>query len=326
MSSALHPWVHEAGIVMPRAGRRVFLRTLGMPGMLLLASVALAGAGLRVASPWWLLAGVAVAVSGSYAITRSATIRILVRWHSGWCGALPIEPRISRRTLLLLAGGALAVAMVCVSALLSLVAIGAPHRARLPVALVMLDAGLVVGVAMALMVALRSMRGTRANHAGVIREPLVALGWLNDPRLPHWLDWQRRDALVRWRAGGSFIWIGVLLVSLPHGMIFRIATGMVLLALSWVWLAVVMRACADVAIVAVKLLRPTPVDAGDVRKASLRYPLFAAVCASTLSVIGAAVLGNWITVLSVWFACMVAASVWPLVRIFVATRRTGESA
>lgn len=319
MSSALHPWIHEASLAMSRAGWRAFVRRMGIPVMLLLLCVALASVGLRRGSPWWLLAGVAVAVSGSYAITRSASVRTLVNWHSGWCGALPIEPRVARRTLLLMTGGALALGLVCVSALLSLSAIGAPHSARLPVALVMLDAGLVFGTAVATIVALRSSRGARAHHAGVIREPLFALRCLNDPRLPHLLDWQRRDALVRWRAGGNFVWIGVLLVSLPHGVIFRIAIGMVVLALSLMWLVVVMRACADVAADAVRLLTPVPLNARHARIASLRYPLVAAVFATILAGCGAVLL-DFGMVMGGWLACTVALAAWPLYRIVTATR------
>ena len=149
---------------------------------------------------------------------------------------------------------------------------------------------------------------------------MLVLGWLNDSRLPHLLDWQRRDALVRWRAGGSFVWIGVLLVSLPHGVIFRVAVGMVLLALSLMWLAVVMRACADVTANAMRLLAPTPLDTRHVRIASLRYPLVAAVCATVLAGCGAILLDLG-AVLGGWLACAAALAAWPVYRIVSMTRR-----
>lgn len=324
MNSALHPWIRAARITLPRAGWRLVARMLAMPVMLLLVCVAFASAGLRVGFPWWLLAGAVLAASGSYAVTRSASVRVLVNWHSGWYGALPIGRGVATRTLLLITGGALVLAMVCVSALLSLTAIGAAHGARLPIALVVLDAGLVFGTVVATIVALRSTRGPRAAHAGVIREPLLALGWLNDPRLPHLLDWQRRDALVRWRAGGNFVWIGVLLVSLPHGVIVRMAIGVVLLALSLMWLAVVMCACADVTADAVRLLTPTPLHAPHGRIASFRYPLVASVCAAIFAGCGA-VLMTLGAVMGGWLACAVALAAWPLYRIVSVTRQPGGS-
>ncbi|MGH8114734.1 MAG: hypothetical protein ACREPS_06750 [Rhodanobacteraceae bacterium] len=225
--------------------------------------------------------------------------------------------------MLLLTGGALVLAIVCVSALLSLTAIGAPHRARLPVALVLVDASLLAGMVAALVSALRSIGKTRPRRAGLTREPVLALRWLNDLRLPHLLDWQRRDALVRWRAGGNFFWIGALLVSLPHGVILRMAIGIVLLALSLMWLAMVMRACADVTSDAMRLLTPTPLDSAHARIVSLHYPLVAAVCAAVLAGCGA-VLMDLGTAMWGWLACAVALAAWPVYRIMSAAQQPGR--
>jgi hypothetical protein len=95
--------------------------------------------------------------------------------------------------------------------------------------------------------------------------------------------------------------------------------ALVLLVLSWSWLAVAMRAGADVSAAAVRLLGATPLDAGRARAASLRYPLIAVAC-TLVPVVVVATSGGRGAIALVWVACEGAASAWPLVRIFRATR------
>lgn len=163
------------------------------------------------------------------------------------------------------------------------------------------------------------------HQADGIREPLLALPWLDDPCLPHLLDWQRRSALVRWRRGGSFATVGIVLAAVPIGAPMLEVAGLVLVVLSWSWLAVVMRASADAFVAVERLLAAVPWDARSARLASLRYPLIAMSCAVAFMAIGTALLRHGIVAL-VWIVCAGAASAWPLVRILRATRSPEPSA
>ena len=150
------------------------------------------------------------------------------------------------------------------------------------------------------------------------REPLLALPWLNDPRLPHLLDLQRRLALVRWRRGGSFVMVGIVLAAVPIGAPMLEVAGLVLLVLSWSWLAVVTRASADASAEAVRLLGAVPLQTHRARSASLRYLLVAASCALVPMILGATLVGR-ASLAPAWIACAGLVSAWPLTRILRAT-------
>lgn len=139
--------------------------------------------------------------------------------------------------------------------------------------------------------------------------------WLHDPRLPHLLDWQRRAALVRWRSGRGFGLVGVVLAGEPMGASAAGVVGLVLLALVLAWLAVAMRACADAAGDARRLLDATPASADHVRRASLRFPLFALTGATTLAVIAALLFDGVVAPMIGWIVCAAAVSFWPLLRL-----------
>jgi len=182
-----------------------------------------------------------------------------------------------------------------------------------------IDLALVAGTAVA---AIRVFRGgavARVHHVDGIREPLLALPWLNDPRLPHLLDWQRRAALVRWRRGGSFAMVGIVLAAVPIGAPMLEVSALVLLVLAWSWLTVAMRASADAFVAAVRLLAAVPWGARFARMAALRYPLVATSCALVFMVIGTALLRHGMVAL-VWIICACVASAWPLARLVRAMR------
>ena len=294
------------------------MRIISAPALLLACCAAIACGDFYSGYGWCLAAGALLALGGGYAIVHARLLDALGRWRFGWCGALPVGRGATASTLLLVTAAALLVSLAFATALLLGVSVSAPHRADLAYALAGIDLALVVGTAAAAGRAFRA--GARVHHADGIRESLFALPWLNDPRLPHLLDWQRRATLVQWRRGGSFVMVGVVLAGVPDGPSLPMVVALVLLVLSWSWLAVAMRASADAAAAAVRLLGATPLDVECARMASLRYPAAAALCAVVSMIAGAILAGHGAIALA-WAACAVAVSAWPLFCIFRATRR-----
>src|SRR6185437_555818 len=243
MSALWHPAIRADWLVLRRTGAVAFVRIIGVPALLLAGCVALACGDFYGGYGWCLAASTLLALGGSYAIAHARLLEALERWRFGWCGALPVARGATAATLLLVTAVALLVLLALVTALLLAVSVSAPHRADLAYALAGIDFALVVGAATAAVRALHA--GARARHADGIREPLFALPWLNDPRLPHLLDWQRRAALVRWRSGGNFVLVGLVLAVVPQGPVLHEVVGLVLLALALTWLEVVMRVSAD---------------------------------------------------------------------------------
>jgi len=323
MSALWHPAIRADWLVLQRTGAVAFVRIIGVPALLLAGCVALACGDFYGGYGWCLAASTLLALGGSYAIAHARLLEALERWRFGWCGALPVARGATAATLLLVTTVALLVLLALVTALLLAVSVSAPHRADLAYALAGIDFALVVGAATAAVRALHA--GARARHADGIREPLFALPWLNDPRLPHLFDWQRRAALVRWRRGGSFVMVGVVLAAVPDGPSIPMVVALVLLVLSWSWLAMAMRASADAAAAATCLLGATPLAVDCARMASFRYPAIAASCAVVPMIAGAMLTGHGAIALA-WAACAVAVSAWPFLRILRATRRPGRPA
>jgi hypothetical protein len=209
----------------------------------------------------------------------------------------------------------LAASLVFVTALLLGVSVPAPHRMDLAYALAGIDPGLAIGTVLAATRVFLRGPPARAHQDEGIREPLLALPWLNDPRLAHLLDWQRRLALVRWRRGGSFALVGVALAAVPHGSALPMVAALLVLVLSLVWLGVAMRASADASGAAGRLLGATPLAARRLRVAAFRYPLVAVLCALLPMVVGTLLTRRGVVALG-WLICALAASAWPVRRIF----------
>lgn len=287
--------------------------------MLLVCCAAVACGDFHGGYGWCLVAGALLALGGSYAIAHQRLMDAAARWRFGWCGALPAGRGATTTTLLLVTAAVLIVSIAFVTALLLGASAPVPYRGDLAFALAGIDFGLVVGTAIAAARVFRPGAVVRVRHVDGIREPLLALPWLNDPRLPHLLDWQRRAALVRWRRGGSFVMVGIVLGAVPIGAPMPEVTGLVLLVLSWSWLAVVMRASADATASAVRLLGATPLDVDCARRAALRYPLVAVLCALIPMAVGATLGGGGTFALG-WMVCAGVVSAWPVLRILRATR------
>jgi hypothetical protein len=272
------------------------------------------------------VAGALLALAGSHAITHQRLLDALERWRFGWCGALPIARSTTACTLLLVTMAALIVSVVFVTALLLGIFAVAPHREDLPYALAGINLALVLGVAVAAARAFRRGLLARMHHADGVREPLLALPWLSDSRLPHLPDWQRRAALVRWRRGGGAAMAALALFAIPDGASVMAGAGLVLFIISLTWLDVVLRACAKAAAEAAQLLRPTPLGGNRLQTASFRYPLLAVVCAFALTVAGAVLMGGGSVLAGLWgAACAIVASALPLRRVMVATRHSRRS-
>lgn len=323
MTASWHPAIRADWLVLQRTGAVAFVRVLGVPLLLLACCVALACADLYAGYGWSLAAAALLALGGSYAITHQRSLDALERWRFGWCGALPAARGAAAFTVSFVAFAASIASLAFVTALLLGISTNASHRGDLPYAVAGVDLALILGTAVAMLRVFRG--GTRAHHADGIREPLLALPWLSDPRLPHLLDWQRRAALVWWRRGGSFVTVGLVLAAVPIGAPMLEVAALVLLVLSWSWLAVVMRASADAAVAAVDLLRATPLDSHRARVASFRYPLIAASCGLLPMAAGAILLRKGLLA-PAWIAFAAAASAWPMLRIIRATRSAEPSA
>lgn len=321
--NAVHPALRADWLVLRRTGTVAFVRMLGAPVLLLACCIALACVDFYKGYGWCLAAAALLALGGSYAIAHQRLLDALERWRFGWCGALPVARGAAMRTLSFIALAALIVSLAVATTLLSGISMGAPHRGDLPYALGGIEFALVVGTAVA---ALRVFRGgMQAHHEDGIREPLLALPWLDDPRLPHLLDWQRRAALVWWRRGGSFVMVGVVLAAVPMGAPMLQVAGLVLLVLSWSWLAVVMRASAHASATAVRLLGAEPLDVRYARMASLRYPLVATSCALVWMALGTALLRQGMLA-PAWIVFAGVASAWPMLRILRVTHSAEPSA
>lgn len=325
MSALWHPALRADWLVLRRTGAVAFVRALGVPALLLACCVTLACGDLYKGYGWCLGAGALLALGGSHAIAHQRVLDALERWRFGWCGGLPIAWGATACTLLLVTTAALITSIAFVTALLLGISTAAPHRGDLPYALAGIDLALIVGVAVAAVRVSRRGLLARMHQADGIREPLLALPWLNDPRLPHLLDWQRRAALVKWRRGGSFVMVGIVLGAVPMGAPMLEVAGLVLLVLAWLWLVAVMRASACATKAAVRLLRAQPLDVRWARIASLRYPLIAALCALVLMAVGIAAIRQGMLA-PAWIVCAALASAWPLFGIFRATRFSDSAA
>ena len=302
MMALWHPAMRADWLVLQRTGAVAFVRMFGAPVSVLACCVAFACGDLYAGYGWCLAAAALLALGGSYSIAHQRLLDALERWRFGWCGALPVARGASASTALLVTAAALIASLALVSVLLLGISTSASHRGDLPYAAAGIGLALIVGTTVAMLRVFRG--GVRMRHADGIREPLLALPWLNDPRLPHLLDWQRRAALVRWRRGGSFVTVGIVLAAVPIGAPMLEVGASVLLVLAWSWLAVVMRASADAFVSAARLLAAVPWDGRSAWLAALRYPLIAALCALVLMATGAALLRHGAVAL-VWIVCAV---------------------
>lgn len=301
MGRLLHPWFAEARLVAARGGAwrrgRALLAAAAaaIAAPLLLRgwggnAAALAGALPRLIERLPLPFGL-LAIAIAYAVARGRSIALDDYLRLGWWAAAPIEPARATRSLVLLAGLATLAAMAFAAAVLAACG-GAP--ASLRAAYWIVDGGLALGAALGLFAALRHRRHPHHRLREGARQPLFGLAWLDDARLPHLSDWQRREGVLRWRRGGHAWMIGAVLFGLPSSTGIGSGLGVLSIAVALAWFSLILQACVAATLDADALLASTPRAPRRLAQAAWRYPAFAFVCAVALAGGGAALLGlSW---------------------------------
>lgn len=324
MNLSLPPSIRADLLVLWRSGGLALVRVVVAPALLVVGSAVLASMAQHPGFGWCLPVAAAFALLGAWALAQGRLSGALARAYSGWCGGLPLRAAATRRALIMLTFAALLAAVLGISSIL--LAVATIRHSMFPdFSVLAVNGGLVVGTVAAVVQVMRPGARTRLRGAQGVRESAFALRWLDDARLPHLIDWQRRAGLVKWRSGG-FAMVACVLVAVPHGAAIPGVVALILLAGSLAWLEVVMRSSAGVAASATGLLRATPFAAQRMCRASLRYPLFATIVAAFFAVIGAILPGGAPTPLIIWLACALAVAAWPLYRIGRITAASGPYA
>ncbi|WP_257386900.1 hypothetical protein [Tahibacter caeni] len=231
--------------------------------------------------------GLAFAVFG-FAMCRNATLDLLQELHLGWWGAAPVPPEATRRSLHLHALLQTALGNLIVFLVLACVVALSRHPATwfLPL-LAAASVGFWLGSGAGYLVVRRIGRQRRDKLVQQhVSTPLVKLAALDHARLPHLADWQRRETLRRWRSGGrnwQFLLLGLLF---PTGMLPWQAIGLLLLCVALIWYGLALRSSEDVMVRATQLFAALPLPFPRFAAGTLRYPLFAWLCASLLGAAG----------------------------------------
>jgi hypothetical protein len=295
-SPLLHPWLAEARIAFPRQLALLQLRAAVTTSIAFatLVAIVLVSTKVSVFCGWlvraptlWPVLSVLATGLLSHAWVRSRSLLMIEQCRSGWLAAVPVDSRSVLATSLVLATLSTLVAMLASVVVLGIAAFVAKQTADVAMSFATITIGLCLGAASGWLVAVRHVRkntSARQRREG-IRQPVFALAWLNDSDLPHLLDWQRRETVLRLRRGGNAWWLGAALFALPSGVSNHDAFGFMLLAFSLSWFGVAMRACSDSSRQAMALCAATPLARKTLTKAGMRYPMIVAVCAMTLGLI-----------------------------------------
>ncbi|ALN64178.1 putative membrane protein [Lysobacter antibioticus] len=315
MGRMLHPWFAEARLVAARGGAWRRGRTLSAAAAAAIAlplslrawggdAAVLAEALPRLIERLPLPFGL-LAIAVAYAVARGRSIALDEYLRLGWWAATPIEPSRATRSLILLAGLATLAAMAFAAAVLA--ACGG-DRASLHAAYWVVDGGLALGAMLGLFAALRHRRHPAHRLREGARLPVFGLAWLDDARLPHLSDWQRREGVLRWRRGGHAWMIGAVLFGLPSSTGASSGIGVLLIAIALAWFSLILQACVAATLDADALLASTPRAPHRLAQAAWRYPGFAFVCAVAFVGIGAALLSLSWRAAPVLFAIMLVLS------------------
>jgi hypothetical protein len=336
LSHVLHPWLAEARIAFPRrlgaswprAAAGAMLATavcvlvVAAASQAGMSASAIASFSLHAIGQWPLPMLLLFAVAG-YALMRGRLLLLLDDWQSGWLAATPSGPHSRLLTSLAITAVGTALATITVAGVLIVVAAIAGSGMDLHIEMTIAATGIALGTALGLLSALRAGRRSSVQACEGVRQPLLSLTALLDRRLPHLFDWQRREALLRWRRGGNFRWLGAVLVALPSGISNRTALAVLLLAASMAWFIVTMRACHHSSRQAQTLCSATPVPHRLFILAAMRYPTFAAACTLGLGAVAVAIGGFPWRALAAWLACIVLLSIRMLPLVLSLPRRWG---
>ncbi|MGH8081453.1 MAG: hypothetical protein ACREP7_12840 [Lysobacter sp.] len=301
MTRLLHPWLLEVRIAAVRGGGWRRLRgTLALLAASLIVPLGLRACGAEAAAlppalprliahlplPFGLLA-----LAFACAIARGRSIAFDDLLRHGWWAAAPIDPARATRTLIVLVVVATAASMLLIAVVLA--ACGG-DAAIWRSACWIVDGGIGLGAAIGLLSALRHRRHPARRSREGARQPLFGLRWLDDARLPHVSDWQRREALLRWRRGGHSWMIGAVLFALPSSTGLASGLGVLSIAIALAWFSLVVQACVVATANADGLLLSAPRTPHALSRAAWRYPAFAFACATAFASAGAALLSlSW---------------------------------
>ncbi|MEH6416301.1 hypothetical protein [Pseudomonas sp. CGJS7] len=297
MPMLLHPWIHEARLALARGGgwrrwrMRAALVALGVAAVVCLRLWSAEAAALPAALPRLIaqlpLPFGLLALVFAYGLARGRLIALDDTLRHGWWAAAPIEPARATRTLVMLTLIAGLAAMLVVA--LALAVLGGDSQAQRGAGAILI-AGVALGTALGLISALRHRRHPARRMREGARQPLFGLTWLDDARLPHVSDWQRREALLRWRRGGHAWMIGAVLLAMPGSTGAASGAGVLLIAIALAWFSLVVQACAEASADAERLLTSTARAPHALARAAWRYPAFAFACAAAFAAAGAALL------------------------------------
>lgn len=300
MPTLLHPWLHEARIAAMRGGWSrwrgkglllaacivvpIALRLISTEAAALLAAVPR----LIVQSP---LPFGLLAVVFAYAIARGRLIALDETLRHGWWAAAPLDPARATRTLMLLATLVTVAAMLIVA--IVLMAFGGEAQVTRGAAWIV-EGGVAFGAILGLISALRHRRHPARRAREGARQPMFGLRWLDDARLPHISDWQRREALLRWRRGGHAWMVGAVLFGIPSSTGIASGFGVLAIAIALAWFSLVVQSCVGAIVAADTLLLSTSREPHALARAAWRYPAFALACASVFCVVGSVLLSlSW---------------------------------
>lgn len=243
-----------------------------------------------------------LAGAGTWWATRRVTQSRLDALEQGWWRAAPV-PAASLDVVVL--AHALLIAAMSMACVLGATGALAWLGARTLPWPAMWAAGtaIVLGAGLAgLLVAWRCRHPPVAYRAGV-RVPIWSPPWPRSSHAPHVFDWQRREALLRWRRGGSAWLVGIVVALTPGGADPRVVAGLVLMAGMAGWFGTVLHASGDVARDARATLRATPMSGMRLRRATLGYPVFALLATCGGFILGVALAGS--ATLPLWAAVAV---------------------
>ncbi|WP_342316526.1 hypothetical protein [Lysobacter sp. FW306-1B-D06B] len=299
--TALHPWFGQRCETLLRSrpslrGGLIWTAAFaGSAGLLMALGASPAGFAsgcLRLIATWPFTSAIVIALVIETVASRRLSL-LACELRSGWFAALPISSLRVRMTLFVVAIGYGLIGLGAWSAVM----VAAWFDASRFVSGSMLPSmtGLTAGIGIGLWRSLRPPATDRTHHAGR-REPLFTRAFVTDASLAGVSQWQRRAVVLRWRRGqGGHFWIvGSMFLLLPDRLGLKLATGAVLMVVSWLWASLALRMSLDVAGEARQLLRATPIQAHDGRRAAVGYPLIALACATAIALLGNLVLGfSW---------------------------------
>lgn len=304
MQRNIHPWFGELALSIRR--RAETLTGLWLGCIYLLAFLVVCAGSAAVVRPevtadyfaiglkWIFAWPVQMAVflaGGAFAFTRSRLISLAYELHTGWWAAVPAKPGATSRVLIVVAGGIAMLTGAVIALVLTLAAIISDSTDVLVMVLTVFEIGMVSGVVLALVAVLRLDQKHRSHRQTLaIKKPMFLLPWLNRCNLALLSEWQRRASLLRWRQGGNFGLIGLVLFVLPSDVPPGPLLGLLTIIVIAAWIGVVMHASVDAARHARLSLGGTPIGAQRFFAASFRYPSIAVGCALT---IGTLVIGPY---------------------------------